>query len=46
MEKTNNEIPNMLDLSLIDHEFVVAMLNMILEEKEKQMNAKKESQEN
>ena len=32
----NNEIKNDLDLSLIDHEFVVAMLNLILEEKEKQ----------
>ena len=34
--KTNSEIKNDLDLSLIDHEFVVAMLNLILEEKEKQ----------
>ena len=34
--KTNSEIKNDLDLGLIDHEFVVAMLNLILEEKEKQ----------
>ena len=31
-----SEIKNVLDLSLIDHEFIVAMLNLILEEKEKQ----------
>lgn len=36
MQKTNNEIKNVLDLSLIDHEFIIAMLNLILEEKEKQ----------
>ncbi len=36
MQKTTNEIKNVLDLSLIDHEFIVAMLNLILEEKEKQ----------
>ena len=36
MQKTTNEIKNVLDLSLIDHEFIVAMLNFILEEKEKQ----------
>lgn len=36
MKKTTNEIKNVLDLSLIDHEFIVAMLNLILEEKEKQ----------
>ena len=35
MQKTTNEIKNVLDLSLIDHEFIVAMLNLILEEKEK-----------
>ena len=36
MQKTNNEIKNVLDLSIIDHEFIIAMLNLILEEKEKQ----------
>lgn len=36
MQKTTNEIKNVLDLSLIDHEFIVAMLNLILEEKVKQ----------
>lgn len=36
MQKTTNEIKNVLDLSLIDHEFIVAMLNLILEEKENQ----------
>lgn len=36
MKKTTNEIKNVPDLSLIDHEFIVAMLNLILEEKEKQ----------
>ena len=36
MKKTTNENKNVLDLSLIDHEFIVAMLNLILEEKEKQ----------
>lgn len=36
MQKTTNEIKNVLDLSLIDHEFIVDMLNLILEEKEKQ----------
>lgn len=36
MQKTTNEIKNVLDLSLIDHEFIIAMLNLILEEKEKQ----------
>lgn len=36
MQKTTNEIKNVLDLSLIDHEFIVVMLNLILEEKEKQ----------
>ena len=36
MQKSTNEIKNVLDLSLIDHEFIVAMLNLILEEKEKQ----------
>ena len=36
MQKTTNGIKNVLDLSLIDHEFIVAMLNLILEEKEKQ----------
>ena len=36
MQKTTNEIKNVLDLSLIDHEFIVAMLNLILEELEKQ----------
>ena len=36
MQKTTNKIKNVLDLSLIDHEFIVAMLNLILEEKEKQ----------
>lgn len=36
MQKTTDEIKNVLDLSLIDHEFIVAILNLILEEKEKQ----------
>lgn len=36
MQKTTNKIKNVLDLSLIDHEFIIAMLNLILEEKEKQ----------
>lgn len=36
MQKTTNKIKNVLDLLLIDHEFIVAMLNLILEEKEKQ----------
>ena len=36
MKKTTNEIKNVLDLSLIDHEFIVAMLDLILEELEKQ----------
>lgn len=36
MQKTTNEIKNVLDLSLIDHEFIVVMLNLVLEEKEKQ----------
>ena len=36
MQKTTNKIKKVLDLSLIDHEFIVAMLNLILEEKEKQ----------
>ena len=36
MKKTTNEIKNVLDLSLIDHEFIIAMLNLILEEKEEQ----------
>jgi len=34
--KTKNEIENVLDLSLVDHEFVVAMLNLILEQKEEE----------
>ena len=29
MQKTTNEIKNVLDLSLIDHEFIVAMLDLI-----------------
>lgn len=33
----NNEIKNVLDLSLIDHEFIVEMLNLILEKKRKKM---------
>ena len=36
MQKTTNEIKNVLDLSLIDHEFIVAMLDLILEELERQ----------
>ena len=36
MQKTTNEIKNVLDLSLIDHEFIVAMLNLILVEMENQ----------
>lgn len=35
MQKTTNEIKNVIDLSLIDHEFIVAMLDLILEELEK-----------
>ena len=34
--KKNTEIKNVLDLSLIDHEFIVAMLNLILEAKEQE----------
>ena len=41
MQITTNEIKNVLDLSLIDHEFIVAMLNLILEEKEKQNGLQK-----
>ena len=40
MMEENNEIKNVLDLSLIDHEFIVEMLNLILEAKEKEINAK------
>ena len=29
MQKKTNEIKNVLDLSLIDHEFIVAMLDLI-----------------
>ena len=36
MQKTTNEIRNVLDLSLIDHEFIAQLLNLILQEKEKQ----------
>ena len=36
MQKKTNEIKNVLDLSLIDHEFIVAMHDLILEELEKQ----------
>lgn len=36
MQKSTNEIKNVLDLSLIDHEFIVAMLDLILKELEKQ----------
>ena len=43
MQKTTNEIKNVLDLSLIDHEFIVAMLNLILEEKEKQNGLQRNS---
>lgn len=32
--ETNKEIKNVLDLSLIDHEFIVAILDLILESKE------------
>ena len=46
MEKTNKEITNVLDLSLIDHEFIIVLLNLILEEKEKQINMKKEREKN
>ena len=34
--KKNPEIKNVLDLSLIDHEFNVATLDLILEAKEKE----------
>ena len=36
MQKTTNEIKNVLDVSLSDHEFIVAILDLILEELEKQ----------
>ena len=32
--KNETEIVNVLDLSLIDNEFVIAMLNLILEHRE------------
>ena len=35
MQKPTIVIKNDLDLSLINNEFIVAMLNLILEEKEK-----------
>ena len=38
MQETTDEVKNVLDLSLIDHEFIVEMLNLILEEKEKKEN--------
>lgn len=38
MQETTDEVKNVLDLSLIDHEFIVEMLNLILEEKEKEEN--------
>lgn len=34
MQNKNDEPKNVLDLSLIDHEFIVAMLNLILQDKE------------
>ena len=36
MQKPTIVIKNDLDLSLISNEFIVAMLNLILEEKEKE----------
>lgn len=36
MQKPTIVIKNDLDLSLINNEFIVAMLNLILEEKEKE----------
>ena len=36
MQETTDEVKNVLDLSLIDHEFIVEMLNLILEEKEQE----------
>lgn len=36
MQKQKIEIKNDLDLSLIDHEFIVAMLNLILKDKEQE----------
>ena len=34
--KKNTEIKNVLDLSLIDHGFIVAMLDLTLESKDKE----------
>ena len=34
MQETTDEVKNVLDLSLIDHEFIVEMLNLILQDKE------------
>ena len=36
MQETTDEVKNVLDLSLIDHEFIVEMLNLILDEKEQE----------
>ena len=36
--ENKEEVKNVLDLSLIDHEFIVAMLNLILDEKERTKN--------
>ena len=36
MQETTDEVKNVLDLSLIDHEFIVAMLNLILKDKEQE----------
>lgn len=36
--ENKEEVKNVLDLSLVDHEFIVAMLNLILDEKERAKN--------
>ena len=36
MQETTDEVKNVLDLSLIDHEFIVAMLNLIIKDKEQE----------
>ena len=36
MQETKVEIKNDVDLSLIDHEFIMAMLDLILKDKEQE----------
>ncbi len=36
MQETTDEVKNVLDLSLIDHEFIMAMLDLILKDKEQE----------